>query len=259
MDDSEETPLINTSTSVAAMTTVTTGTVSTAKPTVPYRRSVSLPATQIQSKVGGAREKLTCVVESDCSRSKTDPMMSSSSQGALGDGGGREGEPLSTTDKNITSSENISEGVSPLGQGADPIVPKVFDFYRSDGGEEEEMVGGCEGVFMFTASPSKTGEPGDEVRSKPVRGESCEGVRAESCEGVREGEGEGHNEVVVELAQQLQLDSDNVSIHTCIYTHKNTPRTHRTQFMVILMLKPREKSSTPYRHTATRNPGCPIG
>ena len=232
MEENEENPLVNSSLTgetVVASTTVTVDTVPTVTVSVPgakfndamrgvthFRRYVSLPATDLQRDTERPRP------------AKTDPMTSSSllfggagggvercessersllprgrslggaggDPGAPGDGG--EGKSAKQPDNQMMSLESEVQGVSPLSSGSSPVVPEVFDFYRTEGGRE--------GMFVFTASPSKTGETGEVC-------EDGDEVRSKSCVLVRPGEGEDgnqQNEMVAELAQQLQLDSDNV-------------------------------------------------
>ena len=223
MEENEKNPLVNSSLTgetVVASTTVTVDTFPTLTVSVPgakfneamqgvthYRRSASFPATDLQRDTERPRP------------AKTDPMTSSSSllQGSSGDGGeGKSAkQPLHSTDNQMMSLESEVQGVSPLSSGSSPVVPEMFDFYGTEGGcgggsgEEGRRRGG---VFVFTASPSKTaGETGEECEG----GEDGEMVRSKPSVLVRPGEGEGEegnqqNEMVAELAQQLQLDSDNV-------------------------------------------------
>ena len=205
-NNEEENPVANsliTSTNTVASTTITVDTVPTVTVSgakrndtiwrVPhYHRSVSLPATNVQRS----------------GPPQPDPS-SPSSQGAQGGGG--EGENRSVKQaSNNTDNQMMSlelQGVSPLGSGSSTVVPKVFDFYRSSegvSGEEEERT---EGVFVFTASPSKTGET-EEEEGEEVRGKPCLLAQLGDKEEERKG---GNHEMVAELAQQLQLDSDNVS------------------------------------------------
>ena len=165
--------------------------------------------------------------------------------------------------KRTMSPEMAVQGVSPLGQPTtasscftvvSPDIPKVFNFCEKSSnkssvddnsvrGEEcsgEEVERG--GVFLFTASPSKSGgSVGEERREGEGEGEEGREGEGEAEEedvivkhkplalvypsegGGGEEEEEGgrgrHNEEVAVLAQQLQLDSDNVcTCCTCTCT-----------------------------------------
>ena len=232
METNEENPIVNTVTAAfnsVASTTVTmdTASVTGAKldgvtsPEFHYRRSVSLPAGDVQFSQRVARVPRP---------SKTDPTpSSSSSQGLLGGGedgrGGLEKQAVTVNDNQMTSLAE-SQGVSPLSHPrSSPVIPEEFDFSGGQGGSGE-------GIFVFTASPSKTEETGDSKEKREEgdgegEGEGKEGEEEEEVvkskpvilpqpserEAEREGEREGatQNEFVAELAQQLQLDSDNVS------------------------------------------------
>ena len=209
-----------------------------------YQRSLSLPAsTRRREKKDGELERSGTENEDSelAKRSQTDPTVLSPSQQETGGGGGErvvsagmsKGAGDGTSEqpamvdraqKRIDTEQPL-EGSSPPGQAAgnsftvmSPDVPKMFNFSENSPVKFEESVKAKEavgeakrGVFMFTASPNKSGgevvggvegeeEEEEEVRSKPLvrRGAADEGGSRES-------------EEVAVLAQQLQLDSDNVS------------------------------------------------
>ena len=223
METNEENPIVNAVTAAlnsVASTTVTMDTASVTEgkldgvtsPEFHYRRSVSLPAGDVQFSQRVARGPRP---------SKTDPTpSSSSSQGLLGSGedsrGGLEKQAVITNDNQMTSLAE-GQGVSPVSHSrSSPVIPEEFDFSGGQGGSGE-------GVFVFTASPSKTEETGNDKEKREEGDGEEEGEEGEEVvkskpmilpqPSEREGEREGatQNEFVAELAQQLQLDSDNVS------------------------------------------------
>ena len=233
------TTVVPTDTTVVAMATAgvtmttTKGGVGTSVCVPGYQRSLSLPvSTRRREKKDGELERSVTEKEDSelAKQSQTDPTVLSPSQQETGGGGGErvvsagmfEGAGVDRAQKRIETEQPL-EGSSPPGQAVgnsftvmSPDVPKMFNFSENspvkfeESVKEKEAVGETErGVFMFTASPNKSGgevvggveeEEEEEVRSKPLvrRGAADEGGSRES-------------EEVAVLAQQLQLDSDNVS------------------------------------------------
>ena len=106
-----------------------------------YKSSISLPVTAKQRERGEAKRR-ACHTSSIPERKVTE------------------------IEKEITSSEQTSEGFSPESRfsvsNSPPTVPKVFNFHQKTEdcvkSEECGVEEGSRRVFLFTASPSTTGE-----------------------------------------------------------------------------------------------------
>lgn len=258
MDYNKETPLV---TSHDANVTMDTGpvamtTVSMTKPKITmvtdagasanvpeYHRSVSMPVTMvIQQQAKGSEDKKWV-----CSRGSSSVEISSSVTEESNQVAEKKKRVMKREEHNMmTSSGSTVEGISPLDDHrSSPVVPKVFNFYQKppakspedEGQREREEVERegeegiwSEGVFMFTASPSKVNESvREEGREQEEEDEEDVIVKSKpllTSESDRKEDDSSQNEVVAELAQQLQLDSDNVCrncIHVCIVHMILTP------------------------------------